>query len=68
VVKDDIVELFAEFHNGNLDLFRLNFAMLTLVPKVENATKMKKFRPISLLNCSFKIFNRLITSRMERIC
>jgi hypothetical protein len=68
IVKGDIVELFSEFHKGNLDLFWLNFAMLTLVPKVENAIDMKNFRPISLLNCSFKIFSRLITSRMEKIC
>jgi hypothetical protein len=29
---------------------------------------MKNFRPISLLNCSFKIFGRLLTSRLEKIC
>jgi hypothetical protein len=68
VVKEDLVEMFSDFHKGSLDLFRLNFAMLTLIPKIENATDMKNFRPIILLNCSFKIFSRLVTSRMERIC
>jgi hypothetical protein len=29
---------------------------------------MKNFRPINLLNYSFKIFGRLLTSRLEKIC
>jgi hypothetical protein len=28
---------------------------------------MKKFRPISLLNCSFKIFTKVLTNRIARI-
>jgi hypothetical protein len=60
--------MFSDFHRGRLDLFRLNFAVLTLIPKIENASDMKNFRPISLLYCSFKIFSKLVTSRMERIC
>jgi hypothetical protein len=35
---------------------------------VEDASEMKNFRPICLLNCSFKIFGRLLTSRLERVC
>jgi hypothetical protein len=67
-IKDDLYNMFLEFHRGGLDLFRLNFAMLTLIPKVEDAVEMKKFRPISLLNCSFKIFSKLITLRLEKVC
>jgi hypothetical protein len=68
VVKNDLVDLFSEFYQGKLDLFRLNFAMLTLIPKVENAVDMRNFRPISLLNCSFKLFGKLITCRLEKVC
>jgi hypothetical protein len=52
---------------GKLDLFRLNFAMLTLLPKIENADEMKSFRPIGLLNCSFKIFSKVLTIRLEKV-
>jgi hypothetical protein len=56
------------FQEGDLDLFRLNFACLTLIPKVEDAMEMRNFRLISLLNCSFKIFSKLLTTRLENVC
>jgi hypothetical protein len=68
VVKQDIYDMFQEFHAGNLGLFRLNFAMLTLIPKTEDAMDMRNYRPISLLNCSFKMFSKLITLRLEKVC
>jgi hypothetical protein len=39
-----------------------------LIPKTENADDMRSFRPISLLNCNFKIFSRVLTSRLENVC
>jgi hypothetical protein len=68
LVKLDICSMFRDFYDGRLDLFKLNFAMLTLIPKVEEALEMKNFRPISLLNCSFKIFSKLLTLRLENVC
>jgi hypothetical protein len=68
VVKEDFMKLIKGFQEGKLDLFRLNFAMLTLIPKVDNAVDMKHFRPISLLNCSLKIFSNLLTIRLEGVC
>jgi hypothetical protein len=41
--------------------------MITLVPKEEGARSMKKFRPISLINCSFKIFSKALTLRLGKI-
>ena len=34
--------------------------MITLLPKEPDARTLKKYRPISLLNCSFKIFGKLL--------
>jgi hypothetical protein len=67
VVKDDLIAMFNELYNDKLDLYRLNFAMITLIPKENEARSMKKFRPISLLNCSFKIFTKVLTNRLARI-
>ena len=67
IVKIDLVEMFADWFKGDLDIYRLNFAMITLIPKVENASNMKFFRPISLINCSFKIFSKVLTLRLGKI-
>jgi hypothetical protein len=56
------------FQEGGLDLFRLNFVAITLILKIENANDMKSFRPISLLNYSFKILSTLLTTRLESVC
>jgi len=55
------------FENNELDIARLNYVMLTLIPKENNATDMKKFRPIALINCSFKIFSKALNNRLTRI-
>lgn len=67
LIKFDIISMFSDFYEGNLDIFRLNFAVLTLIPKEPNAIVMKKFRPISLLNCIFKLFTKVLTNRLAGI-
>lgn len=67
IIKSDPVEMFNDFHKGNLELKRLNFAMLSLIPKVEDARSTKNFRPISLINCSFKIFSKVFTLRLGKV-
>jgi hypothetical protein len=66
VLKEDICSMVQDFYDNKMDLFRLNFATLTLISKVEEAMDMKNFRTISLLNCSFKIFSKLLTIRLEK--
>ena len=63
-IKKDIMAIFIDFYNGDLDIYRLNFAILTIIPKEKEATTMNKFRPISLLNCIFKLFTKVLTSRL----
>jgi len=67
LIKADLIDMFNDFFKGDLDLSRLNFSLVTLIPKVGDATNMKQFRPISLLNCSFKIFSKFLTIRLGPI-
>jgi hypothetical protein len=67
IIKNDIISLFQDFYTGDLDLTRLNFALLTLIPKEMGARSMKKFRPISLCNYSFKIFSKVLTIRLGKV-
>jgi hypothetical protein len=45
-----------DWNEGKLDLFRLKFSLLTLIPKETDVVLIQKFRPIALTNCSFNIF------------
>jgi hypothetical protein len=42
--------------NGELPLFKLNFGVITLLSKKEDASMIEQYRPICLLNISFKTF------------
>jgi hypothetical protein len=67
-IKKDSMALVRAFDKGDLSITRLNYTMVILVPKEENATSLKKFRPISLINCSFKVFAKSVNNRLENIC
>jgi hypothetical protein len=48
--------MFVEFHAGRLPLYSLNFGTIILLPKCREATQIKQYRPICLLNVSFNFF------------
>jgi len=58
-IKTDFMNIVRGFENDNVNIARLNYVMLTLIPKEAEATDLKKFRPIALINCSFKIILKL---------
>ena len=60
--------MFNDWNKMDLDLFRLNFSLLTLIPKEPEASTIQKFRPIALTNCSFKIFSKCMTNRLGVVC
>ena len=59
--------MFQDLFNGHLELFHLNFGMIMLLPKKEEAVRIEQFRPICLLNVSFKILTKVGTNRLTRI-
>ena len=66
-LKPDILELFADFHRGGLDVKRLNYGVITLLPKVHDATKIQQFRSICLLNFLYKWITKTLTIRLENL-
>nr|CAE05084.3 OSJNBa0009K15.4 [Oryza sativa Japonica Group] len=64
VIKADLLDLFKDCHNGTLPLFSLNFGTIILFPKCVEAMKIQQYRPICLLNISFKIFTKVATNRI----
>jgi hypothetical protein len=39
------------FEKEKINMARLNYARIILIPKEDEARSLKKFRPISLINC-----------------
>jgi hypothetical protein len=50
IVKDDIMQLFLDFHEGKVDISRLNYGVITLLPKVSDATKIQQYKTDLLTN------------------
>jgi hypothetical protein len=67
VIKDGLLAMFHDFHKDSIDLFSLNFGIINLIPKTENATKIQQYRPICVLNVSFKIFTKVGTNRLNKV-
>ena len=67
LVKSDLLELFGVLHSGQLEIFRLNFGEIILLPKVNEAERIQQYRPICLLNVSFKNFTKAATLRLNSV-
>jgi len=67
IIKGDLMSLFKDFHEECLPLFSLNFGVITLLPKTSDAKQIQQYRPICLLNVSFKIFTKASTNRLNRV-
>ena len=54
--------MFHEFYHGCLYLTRLNYAILTLLPKTNDANTIHMYRPICLINVFIKLITEVINN------
>jgi hypothetical protein len=64
LIKNDLMAMFRDFHNGSLPMYCINFGAITLLPKAQEVTKIQQYRPICMLNVSFQIFTKVIANRL----
>jgi hypothetical protein len=67
IIKEDLLALFSDFYEERLPLFSLNFGVITLIPKIHEAKQIQQYKPICVLNVSFKIFTKVGTNRLKRV-
>jgi hypothetical protein len=67
LIKYVLLALFNDFHSGTLPLCSLNFGTIILLPKCKEANIIQQYRPICLLNVSFKIFTKVATNRLTSV-
>jgi hypothetical protein len=64
LIRRELLAMFEDFYKGVLHIERLNYGVITLIPKVDNANEMKNYRPIILLNVYYKIFSEVLNNRL----
>jgi hypothetical protein len=63
IVKHDVMAVFDDLFDQKIDLDRINYGIITLIPKSVEADIIQKFRPICLLQVFFKIVSKALTVR-----
>jgi hypothetical protein len=63
-LKSTVLEMFLDLYRGELNLSRLNYGMISLIPKVKDANNIKQYRSICLLNVDYKWFTKVLTMRL----
>lgn len=63
--------MFQEFYTKTLVMLRLNFGVITMIPKVVGGTNLRKFRPITVINVIQRVFSKVcalwLAPIMERL-
>jgi hypothetical protein len=67
LVKLGVLHIVNDFILGRIDVSRLNFGVLSLIPKVPGADQILQFRPIALINVIFKIVSKCFATKMDPI-
>ncbi|RVX06271.1 LINE-1 retrotransposable element ORF2 protein [Vitis vinifera] len=66
-IKEEILELFKEFHDQNTFLKSINNTFLVLIPKKGGAEDFGDFRPISLLGGLYKLVAKVLANRLKKV-
>ncbi|KAJ4768712.1 RNA-directed DNA polymerase (reverse transcriptase)-related family protein [Rhynchospora pubera] len=65
VFKPSIMRIFSQLFSSCLDLHKLNFAHLVLIPKTEGVEQVTDFRPISVINYIPKLISKVLALRLQ---
>jgi Reverse transcriptase (RNA-dependent DNA polymerase) len=67
LISRDICKLVNAFYFNQLDVSKLNLATICLIPKKKDASLITNYRPINLINCSFKIITKILADRLAKV-
>jgi hypothetical protein len=67
VIAQDFYDLCDVFYENNLCIQSINGSYITLIPKIDNPSKVSDYRPISLLNSSIKVLTKLLANRLQKV-
>lgn len=65
--RDLVKEMLDDLHKGVLDIDRVNYGVISLLPKIKDANTINQYRPICLQNVILKILTKAVTQRMIEV-
>lgn len=65
IVGDSIIKFCHNVFDSQSLPIGINNTYLCLIPKINNANHLKKFRPIGLFNTAYKIITKIIANRLK---
>ena len=66
-VKEEVLEMFKDFHEQKAFLKSLNATFLVLIPKKGGAEELGDFRPISLVGGLYKLLAKVLANRIKNV-
>ena len=66
-LKQEIIELFGNFHSQAIFEKSLNATSLAFIPKKVDAVNVRDFRPISLVGSIYNILSKVLANRLKRV-
>ncbi|CAL9001623.1 unnamed protein product, partial [Prunus brigantina] len=67
VLGNDVVSFCLNVLNGGASVREINHTLITLIPKVDNPTRVTEYRPISLCSVLYKLISKTLVNRMKGI-
>lgn len=67
MLKSQFYDIINGFALGTVDISRLNFGVISLIPKVKGADSIKQYRPITLINVPFQICAKAYMTRLAPV-
>ena len=65
VVEKDVLAIFKEFYQHCKFEKSLNATFITLIPKKNDISNIRDFKPISLVESIYKILAKVLTNRLK---
>ena len=67
VVESDVLAIFEEFYQHSKFEKSLNATFIALIPKKNDASNIRDFRPISLVGSLYKILSKVLANQLKQV-